>query len=243
MGWKEFAASVIGDLLDWPIVVLVIVLILLGPIRRLISRLKTAKGLGGELAFELEKLEKNTQRAVDEGTKAKKEWSLWPFRRKKQEPAPPAGTPDATSPAPPSAAAEQERPADAIPDEGFQDVLEPFRVENLIVSDPSGAVLGAWRKVETRVREFFKLALPEEDRARIIRHQLFLLRRAGIISSAFEESVLGLQKVRNEVAHGEAEVTSGSARTYVESAKTIEEILIRWIEAVAIARNLPEAKS
>lgn len=51
MGWIEFAASVIGSLLSWPVVVLVLVLVLLKPIRGLIGRIKGAKGFGTELEF------------------------------------------------------------------------------------------------------------------------------------------------------------------------------------------------
>lgn len=47
MGWKEFAASVVGSV-AWPVVVLVVVLLLLGPLRRLIGRIRTWKAFGVE---------------------------------------------------------------------------------------------------------------------------------------------------------------------------------------------------
>lgn len=47
MDWKEFWASVIGDFLSWPVVVMAVVLLLLKPLKGLIGRVKGAKGFGG----------------------------------------------------------------------------------------------------------------------------------------------------------------------------------------------------
>lgn len=63
MGWKEFAASVLGDVLSWPVVTLIVVLLLLKPLRKLIERVRTAKGFGGEVEFE--ELIKSMENKVD----------------------------------------------------------------------------------------------------------------------------------------------------------------------------------
>jgi hypothetical protein len=46
-----FVSSLIGDLLSWPVIMLVIFFMIKGPVRELIPRLKSFEGMGQKLTF------------------------------------------------------------------------------------------------------------------------------------------------------------------------------------------------
>ena len=223
MGWKEFAASVIGDLLDWPIVVLVIVMFLLGPIRRLIERIKNAaaKGFGGELSVELAEIEEKAAKALDDAPK--RAWRWW--RRKATPPAHvdvPTAPPDAAPTSPPDEPASSNSDATDLP-YGLDD-------EELLKS-PAGLVLGAYYRVEKKMLTLRDLALPEQPtRIKSGNFAALQLKSAGVISDSLFESFKGLTNVRNEIVHAHSPVDRWAAARYLVSAEAIEGILDRGID-------------
>lgn len=247
MGWNEFwstvyrdsltfGADVLGHLLSWPVVVLVIVLILLKPIRKLIGRVKNAKGLGGELEFGMEEVERATDEAIEEATAPAASLPASPKLEPAATDTSDGGEPsddDATPrPVPPA----QEPRAQGsrlsallryVDSEDGGAVLErtPNPFYTRITLDPSGAIIGAWeRLLAVLVEVNMKLRGGPGRPTRQPRKLIEDLRKSGHVTESFIESVESLYKVRNEVAHGEAVPSPGVARTYVQRAYMIEDI-------------------
>lgn len=80
MGWQEFALGMTEQVLSWPVVALVIVLIFLKPLRKLVDRIKTAKGFGGELEFQ--ELLEDTEKSILDGERAERRGWGWGWGRR-----------------------------------------------------------------------------------------------------------------------------------------------------------------
>jgi hypothetical protein len=190
MGWKEFVASVIGDMLSWPVVALVVVLLFLKPLRKVIGRVKGAKGFGGELEFGelLESVEESVNRVLDEEPKS--------------------------APIPPSKDPKQSGVSESVDSRPQADPA----------TDPSGAILLSWESLVETLAGLSRSTASRGRPARNPRAILDQLKRNELVSISFYDAVASLYEVRNQVAHGEAVPTSGSAFTYVERAKQLETI-------------------
>lgn len=195
MGWTEFAASVIGDVLSWPVVALIVVLLLLKPIRKLIGRVRTAQGFGAKFQFSerLQSLEEN----VDEARAAEKG---------------PTKVADAED------RARQDSPAD--PDGGIQ--AGEWNPEPS--SDPSGAIIGSWEQLAKTLEELSRSTAGPGRPAQKPEAIIDQLRRNAGVSGAFHKSATDLLELRNQVAHGEVVPTQGAARTYVDRAAQLQTI-------------------
>ncbi|MFT8649652.1 MAG: hypothetical protein ABF792_04270 [Bifidobacterium psychraerophilum] len=198
MGWKEFAASVIGDLLSWPVTVLVIVLLFLKPIRKLIGRVKGAKGFGAEVKFSEEI--KNVEDKVDEVLDEERELGN-------------CGAQTADSPSV----------------ETLDSIILNKTGESVMpdpAQDPSGAILVSWEKLSKALDDLARtgtgqVIFPRQYSVPVI-NKLYSSR---LISGSFYESVMGLRNIRNKVAHGQVNPTSGVARTYVERAGQLNSVV------------------
>ncbi|MET4638327.1 hypothetical protein [Mycetocola sp. 2940] len=216
MGWKEFAASVIGDVLSWPIVVLVVVLLLLKPIRRLIGRVKAAMGFGGELEFSelLEVAEENVDEVLE------------------SEP-----IVDHSEPA-------TDEPKDSVPGAGWnssedQDGPDPDPHKPDPTRDPSGAIIMSWQTLMKSLEDFGRLKAGRGRPTRNPRLIIEQLRRSQAVSEAFYESAISLLELRNQVAHGEAVPTKGAARTYVVRAHQLEMVVRGMIGVEMMDLDVP----
>ena len=195
MGWIEFAASVVGDVLSWPVVSLVVILLLLKPIRKLISRTKVAKGFGGEVEFH--NLLEATEESVDEVLES--------------EPSTINVGEDAEQvPADPSV-----RKADKTGT--GRDPLQPDSTR-----DPSGAIMTSWQRLILALADLSRTKAGPGRPTRNPKLILEQLRRSEAVNNAFYESAVNLFELRNQVAHGEAIPTQGAALTYVERAHQLE---------------------
>jgi len=203
MGWKEFAASVIGDVLSWPVVFLVVMLLLLNPLRKLIGRVKGAKGFGAELEFValLENAERSVNRVLDEE----------PVR----------GTPAQLDP---KAEAARTEPRNSATSEAVSRMVTHPQADPS--ADPSAAILIAWKSLATTLAELNRSTSNQARPVRSPRPMLAQLKRNERVSRSFYDAVVGLYEVRNQVAHGEAMPTSGAALTFVERAKQLETIAV-----------------
>ncbi|MBK0332045.1 hypothetical protein I8D64_11610 [Brachybacterium sp. MASK1Z-5] len=203
MGWREFFASVIGDLLSWPVVLFVLALILIDPLRRLLERLKTAKGFGGEVEFveTIKNVETSTDRAIDDSSASRG--------------AEPPISDTATTPE------NLDAPTDTPRDPNGARLTEQSR----IASDPSGAILQAWQSLVEKLSDLGRI---NAGRGRPATNPTTIIERArktNQLSSSFFEAVESLREARNQVAHGEVEPTEGVAHTYVERARQLEGIV------------------
>lgn len=196
MDWKEFAASVIGDLLSWPVMALVIVLLLLKPIRKLIGRVRGARGFGAEVEFgkEVKNVENNVYEVLDEETES-------------EDGA--ARTTNKTS----------SKPLDLVLSNG-----EVRRVVPDPTQDPSGAILVSWEGLLQTLTDLARTGMGRGRPPRSPSAVIAKLSSSGVISDSFLESVTGLRNIRDQVAHGQVNPSSGVARTYFERAGQLDSV-------------------
>lgn len=200
MGWKEFTASVIGDVLSWPVVAFIVVLLLLKPLRELVGRIKSAKGFGGEVEFDdlIEGIEEFTDKAIEDS----------PVDTE-------ALTQDESGGDSPPDTGEGQRLADEETHAGRDDRISP-------AMDPSAAILGAWKSLISTLSELSRI---DAGRGRPARNPTAIIkqvREAGLFSTPFFVAVNNLQEMRNRVAHGEDVPTVGAAMTFVDRANQLE---------------------
>lgn len=193
MDWKEFWASVIGDVLSWPIVALAIVLLVLQPLRLLIGRVRAAKGFGGEVEFSglLEAAEENVDEVLE------------------SEPVIEQLTHDIAR-------------AEANVPDGQNDELIVNSSDPDPIRDPSGAIIMSWQQLVNALEDLNRLKAGRGRPTRSPKIIIDQLRRNDAVSSAFYDSVVNLLALRNQVAHGETVPTQGAARTYMERAHQLE---------------------
>ncbi len=210
MDWKEFAASVIGDVLSWPVVALTIVLLLLRPLRKLIGRLRAAKGFGGEVEFSdlLEAAEENVDEVLE------------------SEPAVEQLTHD------------KDRTESKVPD-GQKEDLSADSSKPDPIRDPSGAIIMSWQTLMNALEDLNRLKAGRGRPTRNPKIIIDQLRRNEAVSSAFYESAVNLLALRNQVAHGETVPTQGAARTYVDRARQLEMVVRGMIAVEAMDLDKP----
>lgn len=208
MGWKEFTASVIGDVLSWPVVRLIAIILVLKPLRALIGRTKTAKGFGGELNFGdlIGGAEESIDKALED-----------------------SGEVPNTSGEPPNDGGPTS-PGAMMPEESAD--RKAKRANPLTQTDPSGAILSSWESLMSALSDLSRVdagrGRPARNPSAIIRQ----VREAGYFSSSFYDAIKRLQEARNRVAHGEVIPTPGVAMSFVDSASQLE-VMVRGQIAVA----------
>jgi hypothetical protein len=193
MNWKEFAASLIGDVLSWPVVALTIVLLLLKPLKKLIGRVKGAKGFGGEVEFSegLEAAEDNVDEVLE-------------------------SEPDIEQ-----IADDKAQTGSHVPDDKTTGpTVNPSKPDP--IRDPSGAIINSWQQLANALEDLSRLKAGRGRPTRNPRLIIEQLRRNEAVNSAFCDAAVSLLALRNQVAHGETVPTQGAARTYVERAHQLE---------------------
>ncbi|WP_411730937.1 hypothetical protein [Paeniglutamicibacter sp.] len=203
MDWKEFAASVIGNVLSWPVVALTVALLLLQPIRKLIGRVTIAKGFGGEFQFAktFESMEENVDEVLE--SVEKKVDEVLESKLTSEQPEDLETHTRSNSP---------ENKVGPIAEQGTPD---PIR-------NPTGAIIMSWKTLAKALEDLIHI---KAGRGRPTRnHKIIIeqLRRNEAVSQAFSDSAQDLLALRNQVAHGEVSPTQGAAHTYVERARQLE---------------------
>lgn len=195
MDWKEFAASVIGNVLSWPVVALTIALLLLQPIRGLIGRVRAAKGFGGEVEFSktLESVEDSVDEVLESEPISEQLADLEAHTRS-------------------NSSANQKVSPTAEP--GMPD---PSR-------NPSGSIIMAWQQLASALEDLNRIKAGRGRPTRNHKIIIEQLRRNEAVSQAFCDSAHDLLALRNQVAHGEVVPTQGAAHTYVERANQLEKV-------------------
>ncbi|QZQ54971.1 hypothetical protein KZI27_17135 [Curtobacterium sp. TC1] len=249
MSWREFALGMTEQVLSWPVVVLVIVLILLKPLRKLIDRIKTAKGFGGELEFQ--ELLEDTEESILDGERAERRGWRWGRRRRRPgRTAPGADTAPSTgavaglstapsdidSAGPATAPGNSDDPvsgtapsgragSDPVDHEEERDTVVEGPIAEPYVPDPSrdpsGAIMMSWTALTQVLFDLRAVTAGPGRPSKNPRIVLDQLRKNDVISSKYFEAVHNLLALRNHVAHGEAVPTSGAARNYVELANQL----------------------
>jgi hypothetical protein len=178
MTWLEFWAAVIGDVLSWPVAVLVIVLLMRKHIRGLLNRLRHSKIFGNDFEFGdgVARAEVATAQAL--------------------------------------ADAESEA-SESSSDPGAAKVYDEAQ------SNPSGVIIRAWEQLAGPVAVLHHAAgLDPTNRRGPVEWARDLV-AAGVVNSAFVASIVELQDLRNQVAHGRHEPNVGEAAAYAETAREI----------------------
>lgn len=189
MNGLQFTLTLIGQLISWPVAILVVALVFRKPLSELISRIKSYEGLGQKVSFgdRLAQTEESVDRAVG---------SI------KHE----AGVRQLEPPA-------EEKQVDA--DEFTALVREAE-------ANPSYAVLVAWEQLTGAIDDLVGASLgAERFPRRNSPIQLRELERREVVHKDFARAVTNLRDLRNRVAHGQHNPTSGEAVAYVESAKEL----------------------
>ncbi|MGV8911224.1 MAG: hypothetical protein ACOH14_01290 [Rhodoglobus sp.] len=102
--------------------------------------------------------------------------------------------------------------------------------------DPSGTVLQAWEHLVNAVKELRRSTAGRGRPSNNIRIVLSQLRDDGVVNDLYVESVLGLQGLRNRVAHAEEIPSSDSASIYWRTADELR----RAANAIAKVRGRDE---
>lgn len=234
MGWKEFAASVIAST-AWPFVLLLVVLILLGPIRGLIGRIRTWKAFGveAELAENLQTNRRWLREAVKEvaGTATAHTGISGSVELATDVPKSPEPAQE-----PEKRRAEDEDQASlnrAIyelaaglsGDEWETRFARPslglFPSVERTIAAPVVGIRESWDVLGAYIAEAAKNRRDNPTGTRSMPKLLGELQRAGLIGDSFVHAVLGLWKIRNEVINGEVSPGPQEAIEYRQSARSL----------------------
>ncbi len=236
MGWKEFAASVIdnvlaflaamtGHLLSWPVMVFAVVLLLLGPIRKLIGRMKVAKGWGSEVEFEIESLSEASGAAVLDITDAAQlKFQMGVTPKDSTDPAHSASGTGQQGSARPQEAPQPggSRSETTYEVQGGDRGKKALRFDAMARSHPRQAILTAWANVRGKVIRLHSEIigpLPSEGGTMPI---LEALAETGRVPGSFLGAVEALHDLRARAHQFEEEVDVKFARGYVGSALEVE---------------------
>ncbi|MBD8205098.1 hypothetical protein IFU08_09745 [Microbacterium sp. CFBP 8790] len=214
MGWKEFAASVIGDVLSWPVVFLVVILLLLKPLRRLIGRLRSFKGWGAEmnLAEDLLTISTRTEERLEAAepngasNAGTRDGTTVPLRSTRRDDG--GRKPDSKDKHPQSGGEASEEVA-------FYDTEAGAEI------DPVGAIIFSWSDLLHSLVMLDIASLGPNRPASGERNILKELERAELLDEGLITSIRGLQKVRNLVAHGQVVPSPAEALSYRRTARKL----------------------
>lgn len=189
MGALEFTSTLIGQVISWPVLVLVVVFVFRKPIAELIPKLRSWEGPAGKFDFGKQLAE--TEDSVDDAVEAAERTAALQTEI--------AGSASAVTPPPPA----------------FEPSLAVQANAN-----PSFVVLSAWERLGATFADLAGAAgLPM--RSRTVVAQVDDLRRRGVVNEDFVQAVTELRRLRNAVAHGQHNPTSGEALAYAESAEEL----------------------
>jgi hypothetical protein len=213
VGWLEFTTTIVGQVLSWPVVVLIVVIVLRRPLSNAISRLRQVEGLGGSATFEevIAEVQIDARRAADSVSRVGS--SGRGGRRA-------LGHPDGN------------RDGGTASDEGLDDPrVERYPQEGRLrraasaVGDfldrhsPERVILSAYDELAWRLESFiFELPFAAEEVEDLSPPAMArLLLMHDVVKKNFADAVVELCNLRNRVAHAGYEPTRGQAIAYRES--------------------------
>ncbi len=207
MTWMQFLSSIFASL-AWPFAVLIAAKMFKGELKALLHRLRSGKVLGTEWNFGdgIQKLEEGRAKVEDRAKSAER--SPQPFHK--------------TQP--------------VYADDRM------LRLAQEANDNPSYAILTAWEVVRGAARDLLGTiqsypakggpVAARTDESRLLRGA----EKQHVIASGLSEMYEELRNLRNRVAHGAANPTTGEAVAYVESADVLVDLLIEEVNNV-IART------
>lgn len=105
---------------------------------------------------------------------------------------------------------------------GWAVEIEPSPLAREAEANPSFVVIRSWEQVVSALNDLAGVGLPMDNRrSRNTSSLLRELQRAELVSSEFATAAAELRDLRNKVAHGEHNPTSGEAAAYAESAQVL----------------------
>lgn len=210
MGWKEFAASVIGDVLSWPVIFLVVILLLLKPLRRLIGRLRSFKGWGAEmnLAEDLLTISTRTEERLEAARPKGANRSGAPGGK-------PAPLGLDGSHGPDGDEKHPELGSEVSEEVSFYDTEAGAEI------DPVGAIILSWSDLLHSLVMLDNASLGSDKPRSGKRNILEELERTKLLDAGLIASIRGLQKVRNLVAHGQVVPSPAEALSYRRTAQKL----------------------
>lgn len=223
-----FLAAVIGHVLSWPVIVLVIVLLLLRPIRRLIGRLKTAKVWGGEAEFVEDVLVAATTAAVadtpEPATPAAEPTQPQEERVGKQPEPTKKSTPTPSEPAENEALIRALTQWSARPE-----IVRTWRERVQLNRSPEEIINRTWRDMRMLLILLHLHFLGGVTDEILNRELLDRLAQIPQIPGSFLGAAGAMLNVRNQVMHHEIEATDSIALSYVTSFRQLEPIAERLL--------------
>ncbi|MGC0371225.1 hypothetical protein [Microbacterium sp. SLBN-111] len=248
MGWKEFAAHVFGDLVAWPMLAFVTVLLLLKQIRALIDRIKRIKGPGFDLDLQaiLAQAEEAAREALVEAVEDRAEADE---DRAEPEPEPDSEpeTDDASQrhPIGPTTDADgSDSTTDPAPTTYYmRDYVTLQRLEALPIGsgygpsvyDPPRALLDfpdqlmriAYIELEEAIVDLYATVFSWALDSRMTPRMLDRLRDKRVITDAFHESALAIREIADRTRHQDSPVPLEVARRYYRIANQLSSIAQR----------------
>ena len=251
MDWLTFISSIFGQLLSWPVAILVIVLLFLRQIRELLPSLRHARfGDNVELNFgqQVEELEQKVEQAQlpkpkeEEPTTSPRteaelqvneaQRQLEEARREAQQAAKEAQPVVAEAQQAVRKAEQQLAQKRREARRQLEEAQERQRLSMLrLLADthPSSAVLQAWREVEQEVMKLAERAdIFPASRQRTSFNVFRALHSRDVIDPDVAAVADQLRRLRNEAAHGRnQDISSEDAKEYIDIAERIAEYLRR----------------
>lgn len=186
MSGLEFASTLIGQLISWPVAILVVGLALRKPLTELLPKLRSYEGLGQKISFgdRLAETEESVDQAVGsiEREAGSKQLELH---------------------------AKQQAKADE-----FAILVREAE------TNPSYVILVAWEQLNGAIDGLIEFSLGIEG-GRPSHVQVRDLQERQVINKDFARAVNDMLDLRNRVAHGQHNPTSGEAVAYVLSAEVL----------------------
>jgi hypothetical protein len=210
--WFKVILDFISSL-AWPITLIVFLVLFRTAIGKLLTRLTRAEVAGQKFDFgtELKAAEHSTEAAIDAA-------------RESNESTPPGAAADTS---PPSSDGDREAPA--------REDREPGRASSgpsseevrslLVSSQPTGLVMRSWISIESAVNSLHEKIFGDDRSKRPTTTQRQINELASYLPEDAVDSIQRMRKMRNEVAHGNAQVDLGEAIAYAETAATVVDLL------------------
>lgn len=218
-----FLAAVIGHVLSWPVIVLVIVLLLLQPIRRLIGRMKTAKVWGGEAEFVEDVLVAATTAAVADTPEPVTPETEPAQPEKERVDVQPEPTAKPTARA--SETADNRALIRALTQYSARpDLVRKWRERVQTNRSPEEIIDRTWRDMRMQLLLLHLHFLGEATDEISNRALLDRLAEIPQIPGTYLGAVGAMLNVRNQVMHSEVEASDSIALAYVTSFQQLEEI-------------------
>ncbi|MBE1498253.1 hypothetical protein H4696_005353 [Amycolatopsis lexingtonensis] len=198
MEWFKVSLDFVSSL-AWPLTLIVFLIIFRSSIGTLLTRLTRAEVAGQKFDFgsELKAAESSTEAAIDAAQRAGE---------------------------PPSSDDAEVSEEDI--DEEYQPPSRSEKVKSLIVgSQPTGLVMQSWLTIESAIGDLHEKLFGAHRGTKLTTVQRQIDELVPYLPADAVDSIRRMRKMRNEVAHGNAQVDLGEAIAYAETAAAVVDLI------------------